>query len=1814
MSKSLKIYILLFTLVGFSSDLFATHSMGMDLTYECVSEDVYHFKLSFYRDCEGVNAPNNVDVDFESVLCGENFTVNFAKTSFAELNAVCASLQTTCGTGTYPGIEEHIYEATVTMPAKCIDWSASTAVCCRNNAINTVINPGDQDIFVKTTFNNVVGCNNSPIFAVNPVPFMCATKSYCFNNGAADIDGDSLVYSMITPTTGLGGGDTVQYIAGYNAQDPITSSPAFTFDEATGDFCMTPIILGEVSVMQVLIEEYRNGVKIGSVERDIQLRVINCPNDNNLPFVDGINSTGDFSTTICAGEEFTFNTNSVDIDATNSVVMSWNSGIVGAAFDISAAARPVGTFTWTPTAANISSNPYCFTVEVVDDNCPFLGSQVFSFCIEVVGVTSSITSSQVLECNGACDGQAVVLVNGGVVPYTYQWDNASNGVIVNNLCAGDHSVTVTDNIGCFWISTVTLTEPDMLVAGVSSYANVMCAGMSSGYAVASAIGGIAPYAYNWSNGTNVMTAAGLSSGNYTVTVTDDNNCEADTTIIITEPTPGLSASSSSTDALCKSGNSGAAQVNGVGGTAGYTYDWDIFGGIQTTDLVTGLSSGIYQYTVTDNNGCLFMGSQIVGEPLTVITLGSSSASANCFGASDGSVTINSVGGNSPYSYQWDNNAGNQITANVNGLALGNYNVSVTDNNQCLKTINVAVGEPIELDLDVTETSTTCGISNGSASIAPSGGTVPYTILWSTADVGFTITGQSSGLYTLTVTDNKGCVKDTFAILNDLTPSSSVVSTTNLACYKESIGEAQLTVSGGLTPYAYSWTDGQITQDASGLYAGVHFVTVKDVNLCINIHPIVITEPTRIIITTDSAEVKCFGGSDGLGAATADPAGGVSGYTYQWDASAGNQVLPTATGLGIGIYTVTVSDGNSCKRDTTIEVTQPTAIVLDTASVSVLCNGESTGESIVIPSGGRTPYGYVWDVNTGNQTDSIVVNLVAGTYYVTVSDNNGCLKDTLVVISESTILETDTLFTDVNCYGESNGSVQVNTFGGKVPYDYLWSEGSTVFNVVGLSSSVYNLTVVDANNCTVTNSVFVPQPANLASSLLSTAVKCFGGSDGTAAVTAYGGVTPYSFVWSEGNVGDVANNIIGGFQYVTITDFNSCTFIDSVEVDQPDAPLTMSLLVLHVSCFEGNDGSIAASVSDGTTTYSYSWSGAPANNTNKLSTLNVGTYGLTVTDLNSCTVESSSIEITEPNYISFVTDSVRVTCFGQNDGEALVGTIGGSEPYFYEWNTGQTTVSITGQLAGTYSVTVVDEKLCLEDTVIVITEPDLLELQEIVNNSVQCTSEANGSAQIEATGGITPYIYQWGIEASFQPGQTATSLMAGTYAASVTDVNGCAETIIAVITEPDSIAIITTPQADTICPGGASSLGAFASGGNGNFTYHWDNSLGNGVPKSVAPSSTTIYHVWVEDGLACLSDSAIVVVNVIKHDFDSLQLSYDDDVCKGIETTIHSSYFEEFPPYNYQWNNGLGTTLGDKIVTPQETTTYILTITDQCNNKLVDSLTVIVFELPVVVINISDEDGCQPLDIVFSNTGDASNVFSYDWSFGDGFSSTLSTSTHTYSDQGTFEVTLIVTTNDGCVNDPNSSPVDVVVNPKPQAGIKLTPQVTNTDDPNVTFISQSFGEDYYNWDFGDYFDGDTSTVAVVEYAYQDTGTYEVTLIVENIYGCTDTVRDIVVITPAFTFEVPNVFTPDPSGPNGGAYDKNNLTNNVFIPLTDYINEFHLEVFNRWGELIFETFDIKVGWDGYYKGGICQQDVYVWKSDIVYIDGTNEVKVGEILLLR
>lgn len=534
-------------------------------------------------------------------------------------------------------------------------------------------------------------------------------------------------------------------------------------------------------------------------------------------------------------------------------------------------------------------------------------------------ITINTTVNNYVSCFGGNDGSATVSVTGGTAPYTYTWQPGNlSGATQNSLSAGTYTVYVTHSGNCTDSATVVITQPSSVVnAVINAFNNTSCTA-NTGSATVSVSGGTAPYTYSWSpSGGNAATANGLGVGTYTVTVTDNNGCQDTAMVNISTLNGPVISNPQQTNVTCFGLSDGTASVTVSGGTAPYTYSWSPSGGNAAT--ATGLSSGTYTVTVTDNAGCSATQTFNITEPTVLVATTSSVTPANC-GVSNGAASVSVTGGNGIYTYSWSPSGGS--AASASGLAAGSYVVTVTDQNGCQDTANVLIttvgGPTINV---VTQNNVSCnGGSDGSITVSASGANPPYTYQWSpVGGNAATASNLSAGTYTVTVTDSLGCVSvQTFTISqpNPIVPNA----TTTAANCATNDGSISLSPSGGTAPYTYSWSPvGSTNSSISNIAGGVYTVTITDANNCTYTGSVTvpvtgnlnvdITPTTASIIQGDSVQLV---------------ASGQSNYTYSWSPSTGlsctNCSNPYAAPNVTTVYYVTVTDGSSCSGTDSILIT------------------------------------------------------------------------------------------------------------------------------------------------------------------------------------------------------------------------------------------------------------------------------------------------------------------------------------------------------------------------------------------------------------------------------------------------------------------------------------------------------------------------------------------------------------------------------------------------------------------------------------------------------------------------------------------------------------------------------------------------------------------------------------------------------------------------------------------------------------------------------------------------------------------------------
>ena len=1175
-----------------------------------------------------------------------------------------------------------------------------------------------------------------------------------------------------------------------------------------------------------------------------------------------------------------------------------------------------------------------YTVTVTDANaCTETANAVVT---EPTAVSASISSSTNVSCNGGSDGSATASGSGGTSPYSYAWNTGGTSASVTGLTAGTYTVTVTDNNSCTDTETVTITEPTAVSASISSSTNVSCNGGSDGSATASGSGGTSPYSYSWNTGGTSASVTGLTAGTYTVTVTDNNSCTDTETVTITQPATAVSVSiTSSTNVSCNGGSDGSATASGSGGTGSISYTWSTGA---TSASVTGLTAGTYTVTAEDANGCEDTAMVTITEPTSLIASSVVDSNVSCNGYSDGGATASATGGTGAYSYVWSNSA---TTASITGVVAGTYSVTITDANGCTDSSSVTITEPTSLIAStVVDSNVSCnGGSDGGATASAAGGTMAYSYLWSNSATTSSITGVVAGTYSVTVTDANGCTDSSSVTITE--PASMIAAAavdSNVSCNGGSDGGATASATGGTTAYSYAWSNGATTASITGIVAGTYSVTVTDANGCTDSASVSITEPTMLVSSAAlDSNVSCNGGSDG--GAMASATGGTGAYSYMWSNSA---TTASITGVVAGTYSVTITDGNGCTDSSSVTITEPSALIASTVVDSnVSCNGYSDGGATASGTGGTGAYSYMW---SNSATTASITGVVVGTYSVTITDANGCTDSSSVTITEpASMIAAAVVDSNVSCNGGSDGGATASATGGTTAYSYSWSNGATTASVTGLAAGTYSVTITDANGCTDSSSVTITEPASMiASAVLDSNVSCNGGSDGGATASATGGTTVYSYMWSNSATTASITGVVAGTYSVTVTDANGCTDSASVTITEPTALISSAVVDSNISCNGGSDGGATASATGGTGAYTYSWSNSAT--TASITGVAAGTYSVTITDANGCT-DSSSVTITEPAALiaSTVVDS-NVSCNGYSDGGATASATGGTGAYSYMWSNSATTASITGVVAGTYSVTITDANGCTDSSSVTITEPASLIASAVVDSNVSCNGGSDGGATASATGGTTAYSYSW---SNGSTTASVTGLTAGTYSVTITDANGCTDSASVTITEPGILAATAVVDSNVSCyagsDGGAS---ASASGGTSPFTFAWSNSA---TTASITGVTAGTYSVTVTDANGCNFIDSVTITEPTELDVTATVVG--NTSCASSASGVGSaSGSGGTPAYTFAWSSGSTSS----IATGLGTGTHTVTITDANGCTDTTSITIVVQDtIDPVVITAND---------------------------------------------------------------------------------------------------------------------------------------------------------------------------------------------------------------------------------------------------------------------
>lgn len=973
---------------------------------------------------------------------------------------------------------------------------------------------------------------------------------------------------------------------------------------------------------------------------------------------------------------------------------------------------------------------------------------------------------------------------------------------------GDYRITVSDNIGCespnntntFVVSMNTCPFPCTGVvnatAAITSNYNgspISCFNATDGEITVTVNGGVAPLLFNWSHDPSLTAnvASSLDTGTYTIIVSDANGCADTVMATLTQPAP-IVADIDTTSILCSGDSTAMAYINTItGGTAPFTYQWSAGTPTTSGDTTQNLAAGGYFVTITDANGCQSVESFSVAEPNILTTFFTDVVDTDCDASANGTATVVPQGGTTAsgsYTYTWahDPLLNDSVATN---LASGTYYVTVTDDNGCAINDSVTINATKVITITTDSLNVSCGGDSTGAimvMVTTTGGTanLPYTYTWSHDPTinNDTLTSLPAGVYYVTVTDALGCFAvDSVEITEPDTLLLGIQSLTDVDCSGNANGSVTVAATGGVPPYQYAWNTNPATDTLatlSNLTAGTYTVTVNDSNGCTATQQVVIATTSNITLTqVDTLQLACAG--DMNGGFTTTYTNGVAPYQYTWSTNPATDTTNAVSGIGAGVYFLTVTDAVGCTRIDTFQLTEPLPLSGITTGDNLNCATDINGEVSILPSGGTAPYSFAWS-STATNNDTIT-GLTAGTYLVTITDANGCSYMDSAVVAAPPIIDITVTTTQVTCPGGANGTATATVTGGTGAYTYLWDSTQTGISAAQLTVGTHVLIVTDQNGCQQSDTFEITAvPPMLPTLLNSQPVSCFGGNDGTATIQVAGGTAPYTYTWNTNPVQDssTAVGLTQGTYEVVVTDANGCVLAPiSITVNEPQPLIIDTIITADPLCNNSATGSITVVPAGGTPSYNYSWS-SNSGNFNTATGLTAGSYTVTVTDGNGCTTFTSAT-LNDPLLLVGQLSTSPTTCNGGKDGRIEVDTVlGGTPPYEYSIdgvNFLPTDIIFFGLFGGNYDVTIRDANGCTYEETVLVEEPALV----TVDLGPDIEINLGDSTQLNAIVNTTdPLIYIWESPDSSSLScddcamPWASPVTSSTYVVTVIDTNGC----------------------------------------------------------------------------------------------------------------------------------------------------------------------------------------------------------------------------------------------------------------------------------------------------------------------------------------------------------------------------------------------------------------------------------------------------------
>lgn len=1696
----------------------AEHIAGGDLDVQWISGNDYRVTLKLFRDCANGGAPFDNSV---TITVRDNAT-NSQVTSFSMSLKTSTNLSLGDDCFSPPSsvcMQEGIYTQTVTLANNPNGYYMAWERCCRSPLNLNLVQ--DQAMVFYAQVADPALKNSSPKFGTYPTNgYMCINEKNYFNFNVTDVNGDELRYSLVTPLRGsaTGTGNPVSTTAGskpyapiswrspYNLSNIVGGTPNMSIDPTTGIITCSPTSIGAFT-FAVLVEEFRNGVKIGEIMRDIQFFALNC--QKQVASINQTPTTDDTALEGCIKASFKFNlSKSLSKDTTICYEIKGNAtnGVDYAFVDdciTIPAGQTYGTIVIDAFADGLTEGKE--DIYLIYNPIPcvdFVKDTVFLYIDDAQPIDYSLDKVN-LTCNGDFTGQIDADITGGFAPYvitvtpnggdptTY----SSANLPITGLAAGTYTVEIDDIYGC-------AGESEVVGALFDAGQTFLPDGNGQIFTTTLTIGGVStPVLTSPEELQSVCINMEHSSlGDIGMRLISPNG----TMVVLKQRFNGNDGGHTDLGEPVAKNQTDGGNASEI--TPGIGYDY-CFNATPTYGTMVAEQSN-YQHTYVDQ-----LGTTLTDDYLPAGSYTSYETLDNFIG--------------SPINGDWTIEI-EDYRPQSNGYIF-NWSMSFKVDKSG-DVVTLTEPDPINVSLNGAVTKASCNGTDGEIDITVNGTFPPFDFLWSNSAITEDISGLAAGTYSVVVTDNNGCsITESFDVPNATGPAITA-SIQNEKCFGSNDGFIDATIATTGTITNISWSNSAITEDIAGLTPGDYTITAADDIGCKSVETFTVSPATQIKITGTVINERC-GNKEGEIDITVT--GGAGGYIYSWSNTSNSEDL---TDLNQNTYTVTVTDANNCSVQKSFSVinevgqcTPNCDLVINSSNVTNETCGNANGAINLSIFSSNTPI----LVNWGNgMSGNSITGLAAGTYTATITDLEGCeiIQDYTVSNNSGTLSITNPIIINEAC-GNASGSIDITVNGGAGGYIYTWSNSATTQDISSISAGTYSVTVEDAAGCkTTASNLIVGNDANgIAINLNKLTNETCGNGKGAIDIS----VTPpgsYTYLWSNSAITQDLSNLTSGTYSVVVTNSANGCKLTSQDFVISNASGTLSVIINDTDneICGNNAGEIDLTISGGAPSYNILWNNSATSE--DLTNLSAGTYSATITDQNGCTTSTGDIIIQNtPGNLSVNASVVDEIC-GNSQGAVNLTVTGGTPLYSYSWSNSAITKNISGLASGSYSYTVSDQNGCsVNSSVTVANNPGTLSIDNVSITDTDCNS-TNGAIDISVSGGDGNYTFNW---SNSSTSEDLSGVSQGSYTISVEDGAGC---IVNKTYDVQGYLTLTSANiSGDLCGRNVGTIDIELSGGT-NYTYKWNtgatsqdiNNLSIGtysVDVTSFEGCTYINSFDVGDDPSCNQICSSVYSNSVNgtiYDSGGASKNYSNDETCGFliqpdcanQITLSFSDFRTESNADflivYDGTDNTGTQLlrasGTSIpsaVVANSGAMFIQYSSDIAVNErgfIANWSSTVHSNLPTASFTVPSVSVPFGAPVVFTST--SQYAFTWSWDVNNDGLEDYNTEniTHTFTSPGTYTVTLTV---ENC-NGSDTYSLDIIVDEIPE--ITLSPSTTidiNIDDCNTqetTFTIGNIGAGQLVWNIyntspliinpsnGNLLNGESESLTVTIPAYTTTGTF------------------------------------------------------------------------------------------------------------------------------